>query len=256
MKTKTKRILSVICALVLCVTLLPGSMSARAAENEGQTVQETAVANETSENGIEKNTSNIETNDFDTDYTLSVGEELTLTGSESVADYSWNIGGDEGCIEIVESDESTVTIKAIAAGEATLRHKYTAAGAYLPSFEICTIVVTDETTTVSDLTFGAQVAAMPYSEDGTQAQSTELTFVLTYHGTEAPGKNQEDEKFAPVNYTATFSSANQTVSLTPAEDDGNKQLLPGFYKLDDANEESVVWDDASTEAVYYEVTEN
>ncbi len=256
MKTKTKRILSVLCALVLCVTLLPGSMSARAAENEGQTVQETAVANETSENGIEKNTSNIETNDFDTDYTLSVGEELTLTGSESVADYSWNIGGDEGCIEIVESDESTVTIKAIAAGEATLRHKYTAAGAYLPSFEICTIVVTDETTTVSDLTFGAQVAAMPYSEDGTQAQSTELTFVLTYHGTEAPGKNQEDEKFAPVNYTATFSSANQTVSLTPAEDDGNKQLLPGFYKLDDANEESVVWDDASTEAVYYEVTEN
>ncbi len=79
MKTKTKRILSIVCALVMCVTLLPTSISALAAPAEGETPASTeAIVEEGTTAETEEETSE--------PASAEESEPESTTAAESAAD--------------------------------------------------------------------------------------------------------------------------------------------------------------------------
>lgn len=187
------------------------------------------------------------------DFTLSVGQTIELDGEPTTNTHSWTVGGsNKDCIEFVgANDTEDVTIKAVKGGTCTVTHSYGTENWWQRGIEVFSITV-NASPTLENMTFQAEVTAMPYNEDGTQATSVEIPFELTYRG-DKPG-NLADESFGTVKYTATVNAANTPVEVTTNE--SIESLPVGFYCLSFAGDENV-WDkDAALkdESIYYEVT--
>ena len=233
MKNKAKRVVSAVCALAMCAAMLPAA----------------AFADEP----IADSSIQVMSDEKQMDFTLSVGQTIELDGEPTTNTHSWTVGGsNKDCIEFVgANDTEDVTIKAVKGGTCTVTHSYGTENWWQRGIEVFSITV-NASPTLENMTFQAEVTAMPYNEDGTQATSVEIPFELTYRG-DKPG-NLADESFGTVEYTATVNAANTPVEVTTNE---SVESLPvGFYCLSFAGDENV-WDkDAALkdESIYYEVT--
>ena len=233
MKNKAKRVVSAVCALAMCAAMLPAA----------------AFADEP----IADSSIQVMSDEKQMDFTLSVGQTIELDGEPTTNTHSWTVGGsNKDCIEFVgANDTEDVTIKAVKGGTCTVTHSYGTENWWQRGIEVFSITV-NAFPTLENMTFQAEVTAMPYNEDGTQATSVEIPFELTYRG-DKPG-NLADESFGTVEYTATVNAANTPVEVTTNE---SVESLPvGFYCLSFAGDENV-WDkDAALkdESIYYEVT--
>ena len=233
MKNKAKRIVSAVCALAMCAAMLPAA----------------AFADEP----IADSSIQVMSDEKQMDFTLSVGQTIELDGEPTTNTHSWTVGGsNKDCIEFVgANDTEDVTIKAVKGGTCTVTHSYGTENWWQRGIEVFSITV-NASPTLENMTFQAEVTAMPYNEDGTQATSVEIPFELTYRG-DKPG-NLADESFGTVEYTATVNAANTPVEVTTNE--SIESLPEGFYCLSFAGDENV-WDkDAALkdESIYYEVT--
>ncbi len=233
MKNKAKRIVSAVCALAMCAAMLPAA----------------AFADEpTADSSIQ-----VMSDEKQMDFTLSVGQTIELDGEPTTNTHSWTVGGsNKDCIEFVgANDTEDVTIRAVKGGNCTITHSVGTDNPYIRDIEVFNITVI-ASPTLENMTFQAEVTAMPYNEDGTQATSVEIPFELTYRGDKHG--NLADESFGTVEYTATVNAANTPVEVTTSE---SVESLPvGFYCLSFAGDENV-WDkDAALkdESIYYEVT--
>ena len=238
MKNKAKRVVSAVCALAMCAAMLPAA----------------AFADEP----IADSSIQVMSDEKQMDFTLSVGQTIELDGEPTTNTHSWTVGGsNKDCIEFVGANDTEdvttedVTIKAVKGGTCTVTHSYGTENWWQRGIEVFSITV-NASPTLENMTFQAEVTAMPYNEDGTQATSVEIPFELTYRG-DKPG-NLADESFGTVEYTATVNAANTPVEVTTNE---SVESLPvGFYCLSFAGDENV-WDkDAALkdESIYYEVT--
>ena len=233
MKNKAKRVVSAVCALAMCAAMLPAA----------------AFADEP----IADSSIQVMSDEKQMDFTLSVGQTIELDGEPTTNTHSWTVGGsNKDCIEFVgANDTEDVTIKAVKGGTCTVTHSYGTENWWQRGIEVFSITV-NASPTLENMTFQAEVTAMPYNEDGTQATSVEIPFELTYRG-DKPG-NLADESFGTVEYTATVNAANTPVEVTTNE--SIESLPEGFYCLSFAGDENV-WDkDAALkdESIYYEVT--
>ena len=238
MKNKAKRVVSAVCALAMCAAMLPAA----------------AFADEP----IADSSIQVMSDEKQMDFTLSVGQTIELDGEPTTNTHSWTVGGsNKDCIEFVGANDTEdvttedVTIKAVKGGTCTVTHSYGTENWWQRGIEVFSITV-NASPTLENMTFQAEVTAMPYNEDGTQATSVEIPFELTYRG-DKPG-NLADESFGTVEYTATVNAANTPVEVTTNE--SIESLPEGFYCLSFAGDENV-WDkDAALkdESIYYEVT--
>ena len=233
MKNKAKRVVSAVCALAMCAAMLPAA----------------AFADEP----IADSSIQVMSDEKQMDFTLPVGQTIELDGEPTTNTHRWTVGGsNKDCIEFVgANDTEDVTIRAVKGGNCTITHSVGTDNPYIRDIEVFNITVI-ASPTLENMTFQAEVTAMPYNEDGTQATSVEIPFELTYRG-DKPG-NLADESFGTVEYTAIVTAANTPVEVTTNESVGS--LPEGFYRLSFAGDENV-WDkDAALkdESIYYEVT--
>ena len=220
MKNKAKRIVSAICALAMCAAMLPAAAFA-----EGDTVPETTTTTSA------KSTSDVTE--------MEIGDTITFHGQDSQKTHSWKITGDVDSFEIVGSDNGQeVTVKALAAGEATVSHYYyTTPSMPIPSIEFFTVKVV-QTATAGDLSVSVSLDVMP------SAEPVAIPLELEYYGDQII--SMVDPDFESLEFTATFTEAG-TVTAVPTTPDA--ELPEGFYRMRYA----AGGDFAGTSVVYIEV---
>lgn len=254
MKKIAKRIVSALCALAMCATLVP---AAAFAEGTSETVETPVAATaETAETAGA-------TYGSDDDINVMVGSEIVLAGDDTGTDHKWAIypngGYDASGIEIIsDATAAEVTVKTVKPGVYRVSHSWDTGKPWpmhlgTESFEVNVI---SEQVTAGDLEVYVEVPGLP------EGQPVGLNFVLHYRGTATPSSSGNfDTVFSPIDFTAAVSEENGTsVRIIPTEENAGTVLIPGYYRLDyEKTGTSKIWDETAVrkdESIYFEVTEN